>query len=107
MALLPYSEEQILERLRFENPWWVSGVVEEYYTSMQRRLYFDLFMPLVLETEIRRAIVLMGPRRVGKTVMLYHTIQGLLDKEINPLKTAYISIETPIYNNINLEQLFT
>lgn len=107
MALLPYSEEQILERLRFENPWWVSGVVEEYYTSMQRRLYFDLFIPLVLETEIRRAIVLMGSRRVGKTVMLYHTIQCLLDKEINPLKTAYISIETPIYNNINLEQLFT
>lgn len=107
MALLPYSEEQILERLRFENPWWVSGLVEEYYTSMQRRLYFDLFMPLVLETEIRRAIVLMGPRRVGKTVMLYHTIQSLLDKEINPLKTAYISIETPIYNNIDLEQLFT
>lgn len=107
MTLLPYSEEQILDRLRFENPWWVSGQVEEYYTSMQPRLYFDLFMPLILETDIRRAIVLMGPRRVGKTVMLYHSIQGLLDKEINPLKTALISIETPIYNNIGLEQLFT
>jgi predicted AAA+ superfamily ATPase len=107
MVLLPYSEEQISDRLRFENPWWVSGEVEEYYTSMQRRLYYDLFMPLVTETDVRRAIVLMGPRRVGKTVMLYHTIQGLLEKELNPLKIAYISTETPIYNNIGLEQLFS
>jgi len=107
MALLPYSEEQILDRLRFENPWWVTGAVEDYYTSMQRRLYFDLFMPLVTETDVRRAVVLMGPRRVGKTVMMYHAIQNLLENKIDPLKVAFISIETPIYNNIGLEQLFT
>ena len=46
MALIPYSEEQVHDQLRFENPWWVTGTVEDYYTSMQRRLYFDLFMPL-------------------------------------------------------------
>jgi len=106
MTLLPYSENQILERLRFENPWWVSGQVEEYYASMQRRLYFNMFMPLILKTEVRRAVVLMGPRRVGKTVMIYHTVQGLLDNDVDPLKIAYISVETPIYNNISLEQLF-
>jgi len=106
MALLLYSVDQILERLRFENPWWVSGQVEEYYASMQRRLYFNMFMPLILETEVRRAVVLMGPRRVGKTVMIYHTVQGLLNNDIDPLKIAYISVETPIYNNISLEQLF-
>lgn len=106
MALLPYSKEQILERLRFENPWWINGQIEEYYSEMQRRLYFNLFLPLVLETDIRRAVVLMGPRRVGKTVMLYHTVQALLEKDIDPLKIAFVSIETPIYNNISLDQLF-
>jgi predicted AAA+ superfamily ATPase len=106
MALLPYSEEQVLDRLRFENPWWATGAVEEYYTSMQRRLYFDLFMPLVTETDVRRAVVLMGPRRVGKTVMMYHAVHHLLENEMDPLKVAFISIETPIYNKINLEQLF-
>lgn len=106
MALLPYSEEQILDRLRFENPWWVTGTVEDFYTSMQKRLYFDLFMPLVAESEVRRAVVLMGPRRVGKTVMLQHTVQYLLENAVDPLKIAFISIETPIYNNISLEQLF-
>lgn len=107
MVLLPYSEEQILDRLRFENPWWVTGNVEEFYTSMQRRLYFDLFMPLITETDVRRAVVLMGPRRVGKTVMMYHAVQELLENKIDPLKIAFVSIETPIYNNLGLEQLFT
>lgn len=106
MPILPYSEEQVLERLKFENPWWVTGQVEDYYTSMQRRLYFKLFAPLVEETGINRAVVLMGPRRVGKTVMIYHVIQELISKGQDPLKIAFLSIETPIYNNIGLEQLF-
>lgn len=106
MALLPYSEEQITERLRFENPWWVNGKVEDYYNSMQRRLYMNLFMPLVMESGVRRAVVLMGPRRVGKTVMIFHSVQELLNSHFDPLKIAYLSIETPIYNNIGLEQLF-
>jgi predicted AAA+ superfamily ATPase len=106
MPLLPYSEEQVLDRLRFENPWWTTRAVEDYYTNMRRRLYFGLFMPLVEETEVRRAVVLMGPRRVGKTVMLYHAVQGLLDRGQNPLNIAYISVETPIYNNLGLEHLF-
>ncbi len=106
MALLPYSEEQITERLRFENPWWVSGKVDDYYAAMQRRLYINLFLPLVKESGVKRAVVLMGPRRVGKTVMLFHTIQELLSSPVDPLKIAYLSVETPIYNNIGLEQLF-
>jgi predicted AAA+ superfamily ATPase len=107
MALLPYSEQQILERLRFENPWWITGQVEDYYGQMRHRLYFELFFPLVAEQSVRRAVVLMGPRRVGKTVLLYHTVQGLLQQEHEePLKVAFISIETPIYSNIGLEQLF-
>ena len=31
----------------------------------------------------------------------------MLERKINPLKIAFISIETPIYNNIGLEQLFS
>ena len=48
----------------------------------------------------------MGPRRVGKTVMLYHTIDHLLAHGHNPLKIAFVSVETPIYNNMGLEHLF-
>lgn len=104
MAL--FSDEQIIERMWFENPWWVNGKIEDYYNDMNRRLYFDLFNPLVIDTSIRRAVVLMGPRRVGKTVMMYHTVQSLLNMGISKTKIAFISIETPIYNKIGLDQLF-
>ena len=49
----------------------------------------------------------MGPRRVGKTVMLYHSIQHLIDDGVSPQNIIYVSVETPIYNNILLEQLFS
>lgn len=105
--LNPFSEQLITERLRFENPWWMDGKTEEEYNSKPRRLYFDLFYPLVEDTSVNRAVVLMGPRRVGKTVMMNHTIQYLLNQGVSAKKICFINIENPIYNNIPLEQLFT
>ena len=70
--------EKIIERLRYENPWWLNKQIPEVYNTMGRRLYFNLFYPFVTENNIRRALVLMGPRRVGKTVMLFHCIQQLI-----------------------------
>lgn len=100
------SKKQVLERIKFENPWWVDGHIEDDFNIMARRLYFDLFKPLVYEKDIRRAVVLMGPRRVGKTVMLYHMVEDLIMNGANPKKIIFVTIENPIYNNISLEQLF-
>ena len=100
------SKSQVLDRIRFENPWWVVGEIEEDYNRLPRRLYFNLFKPLVQEREVRRAVVLMGPRRVRKTVMLYHMVQDLLDSGANPKKIIFLTIENPVYNNITLENLF-
>lgn len=101
-----FSKEQIIERLKFENPWWKHASIDKFYKKMKRRRYFRLFRPLVLEKSIKRAVILMGPRRVGKTVLLYQMIQELIDSGVNPLKICYLSIETPIYTGIGLEQLF-
>jgi len=100
------SKSQVLDRIRFENPWWINGQIEDDFNAMPRRPYFELFKPLVKERDIRRAVVLMGPRRVGKTVMLYHMVQELIQNGINPKKIIFITIENPIYNQIRLEQLF-
>lgn len=101
------SKTQVLDRIRFENPWWVDGHIETDYNEMPRRLYFDLFKPLVYERDVRRAVVLMGPRRVGKTVMLYHMVEDMIQNGMDPKKIIFVTIENPIYNNISLEQLFS
>ncbi len=104
--LKAFSKEQILTKIKFENPWWDSGTIDPYYSSMRRRLYFDLFAPLIYKKNIRRAVVLMGPRRVGKTVMLFHLVQDLIHKGVKPVQICYLSIENPIYNGLSLEELF-
>lgn len=106
LKLKPISEELVLSRLRFENPWWVSGRIDAEYLDMQPRLYFGLMHQLVSEINVRRAVVLMGPRRVGKTVMMHHSVQKLLDNGVNAKKIAFISIDNPIYLYMGLEQLF-
>jgi len=104
--LKPISPQLILERMMFENPWWVKGNIDDDYNVMRRRLYFELFLPLVEATGIRRAVVLMGPRRVGKTVMMHHTIESLLRAGINKQNICYLGIDNPIYLNMGLEELF-
>jgi len=106
MALFEITEEQILNRISFENPWWKYGSIDKFYSSMKKRLYFDEFYPLILDNSVKRAAVLMGPRRVGKTVMIFHSIQALINSGVNPKKIFYLSIETPIFNGIGIESLF-
>lgn len=99
------SEKEVRERLYFDNPWWSADYrPSKIITEYPRRSYFDAFLKLVIDKEINRAAILMGPRRVGKTVLIYHTIQQLLDDKIPPQNIMYLSIETPIYTGLSLEK---
>lgn len=97
--------DKIIERLRYENPWWVTKEIPEVYGAMSKRLYFDLFFPFVKEDSIRRALVLMGPRRVGKTVMLFHCIGELISDGVDAQKVFFVGIDNPIYVNLSLEDV--
>ena len=99
-------EQQITGRLRIDNPWWTENRIPQYYEQMSPRMYLDIFYRLVRDVDTKRALILMGPRRVGKTVMLYHTIARLIDDGVPAQNIIFVSVETPIYSNIHLEQLF-
>lgn len=100
------SEREILERFSFDNPWWSESVgIDPEFRSFPERAYLPLFKKLVLELNINRAVILMGPRRVGKTVMVYQTIQHLLDSGVPGKNIVYMSLETPIYTGLGLEKL--
>jgi hypothetical protein len=100
------SSEEIIQRIRLENPWWVgSHTITPNYKQMRPRAYFGLFFPLTKKRDVRRAVVLMGPRRVGKTVMIHHAIQGLLDEGVSAKTLFYVSVDHPIYNGLSLEKL--
>ena len=106
MEISSYLKGQIETRLKYDNPWWTSNSIPEDYAAMHNRPYIELFYPLVKDKSLHRSIVLMGPRRVGKTVMIFHTIERLISDGIDPKTIIYLSIDTPIYNGISLEEMF-
>ncbi len=100
------TDKEIRRKIELENPWWgeQSGI-DGYINKWPRRAYLDSFHNLVTKLEPVRAVVLMGPRRVGKTVMIKHSIQRLLDEGVDSKRICYISIDAPVYIGIGLEQL--
>ena len=100
------SSAQIRRRLRVENPWWDTGSIRADYAAMKRRAYFERFARLVEQTDVRRAVVLMGPRRVGKTVLLHHVVARLLEGEHGEAhRIGYVSLDQPVYTRLSLEDL--
>lgn len=102
---LYFSEDKIKERIQFENPWWNDARIDPRFRSLKHRGYFNSFFKLVQERKPQRAVVLMGPRRVGKTVMIYHAIQELIKKGVPEKNICFISLDTPIYTGCLLEEL--
>ena len=103
--MLEVTEVEIKKRLAFDNPWWEEGAIPARFRGWPHRMHFEGFMRLVRQTSVNRAIVLMGPRRVGKTVMLTQAIQELIDHQTAPARICYASVDTPIYTGVTLEQL--
>ncbi len=100
------AAEQVTVKLKAENPWWANQArIQDVYEAYRPRPYLEMLMPRITDPEIRRASVLLGPRRVGKTVLLHHAIKRLLQKEACAAQICYISVDHPIYNGLSLEQL--
>lgn len=104
--MLRISPEKIKERLTLENPWWQAAQqVPRHFRDLRHRAYLEPFYRLLTSSKIRRAIVLMGPRRVGKTVMLHHAIQRLISDGAAPEKICYVSLDHPLYNGLRLDEI--
>jgi len=96
----------VQRRLGLDNPWWRAGQgIDAEEANWPRRAYFPQFSALVTEASVRRAVVLIGPRRVGKTVMLKHLIAELLVQGIAGARILFLSLDTPLYSGRSLEGL--
>lgn len=100
------TEEQIKEKLRSENRWWRHNQIDDLRKGMKRRLYFKPFWKLLHSLQFNRALVLLGPRRIGKSVMIHHTVQQLIDIGVNSRNIAFVSIDAPVYSGYGLEEIF-
>lgn len=103
--MLEIAEKDILQSLRRDNPWWEGSVAELGAKFPHRRAYFEGFRELALNWKIQRSVILMGPRRVGKTVMLQQLILDAIDQGLEPKCILFASIDTPLYSGMPLQRL--
>ncbi|SMD32888.1 hypothetical protein SAMN04488029_1248 [Reichenbachiella faecimaris] len=101
---MAFDKTILTGRIIDDNTWWDDGRIP-FYDEFSKRRYYRGFYELVTQKFPHRAVVLMGPRRIGKTVIMYQAIQDLIDSGISPKNIFYFSLDTPIYTNMPLEEL--
>ncbi len=95
--------DRIRRALANQNPWWSTGKVPlPLLCSYKRRDFYPLMGNLVDE----RILVITGPRRAGKTTIMYQMIDELLSaKQIEPRRVLFVSFDYP-YLLANLDRPF-
>ncbi len=100
------SKEMFVDRIKLDNPWWETGIVDQGYTSVTPRRFLDKFYSFLKLDGVKRALLLMGPRRVGKTWLMQHAIHRLITKDNIPAKNIiFLPIDVPVYHGSELEEL--
>jgi len=82
------------EDLERFNEWWFTGKVRRELALPFRRYAFSRIMESLGERQI---LVVTGPRRVGKTTLLYQTVDKLLEA-VAPSRILYFSFEESSVN---------
>ncbi|MDR2670738.1 MAG: AAA family ATPase, partial [Oscillospiraceae bacterium] len=71
------TETQVIKVLQQVNPWWRNPAEIKTRAKPQKRVAYHEAIKTVMHKSIRRFAVLSGPRRVGKTTILYQMIDKL------------------------------
>lgn len=99
----PISDDDVRLRIARDNPWWRDPTQPIVEAEFPRRVYFAPLKALALDFSVRRATVLLGPRRVGKTFMIKQLVAEAICSGIDAKGILYVSIDTPIYSGISLQ----
>jgi hypothetical protein len=80
------------EMLHRWNPWWEEGKVPPDRLGTARPRYLGA---LTAQLRERRVTVVSGPRRTGKTTLVFQTINALIDAGTSPDRILYAQLDHP------------
>lgn len=81
------------QSLMMSNLWWQGEKINTQFLMEKKREEFDT---IVNKLEQKRILSIIGPRRVGKSTLIYQTIHYLLeDKKIEPKRILFFSGDDP------------
>jgi len=98
------SEEQILNVLIQYNPWWKGLPVTDKMAPSHHRFAYYEAKKMLLHQDLRRFVILSGPRRVGKTTILFQLIKNLLLQNVSARNIFYLSFDNPVLKLAGFEE---
>ncbi len=81
------------------NPWWENGMVGMEVPAFHRPIFQTLMEDM---RQIPQILSITGPRRVGKSTLLYQIIRQLLNDQTAPKKIIYYSFDDPALDISNV-----
>lgn len=101
------SMENISRVLTAFNPWWRTGSLRPEFIKTYRRFAYYETLNHLAHKDIRRAVVLTGTRRVGKTTIQYQIIEHLLGQGVNPKRILFVSLDHPLLKLCNINDILS
>jgi predicted AAA+ superfamily ATPase len=89
MVVCSMEKVTVLQRI---NRWWLTGKMD---SSFLYNIAREELNEISARLDDRRIISLIGPRRVGKTTLIYQTIDYLIKSGTNPVRILMFSGDEP------------
>jgi len=99
------DQNELLAVIRGYNPWWRG---ERQDVPGFHRIAYDTCLRYLEHPTLKRAVLLAGPRRVGKTTILRQIANDLALGEKSswpPLSVLYLSLDNPFLKLVSLPEL--
>lgn len=94
-------KEELVAILSQFNPWWRKESIPDL-PKWHRGIYSEL-MSWIESPPTHRAILLSGPRQIGKTTLLLQAIEQLINSNVPPSNILYVTFDHPVCKLAGLE----
>ena len=86
-----------------QNPWWKDHTVPDYFAPPIERPLAKYLWKYILSSNFKRHVMILGPRRVGKTTVMYQTVRYLLRNNILSHKIQWVRFDHPVLMPLDLD----
>ncbi len=97
--------EDLVRVILEQNPWHMLGRVPSSLAPPTERPLASALWQRLVRDQPRRYQLILGPRRVGKTTVLYQTVRHLLSKGIDPRHIGWLRMDHPLLMQFDLGSL--
>ena len=94
-------KEELTSVLAQFTPWWREEKI--FDLPPWKRAVFTEIEQWVIDPPAHRAVMLSGPRQVGKTTLVLQMIETLLSQGVKPGKILYVTFDHPLFKLAGLE----